>query len=62
MERKSSQPVERLGRISPVLPIRFFKPLPDQSDTRKRKQRNQQLVNEDKPVLKQQEGVIDLKV
>ncbi|MBP2636439.1 MAG: hypothetical protein H6Q72_2346 [Firmicutes bacterium] len=62
MERKSSQSVEKLSRISPVLPIRFFKPLPDQSDLRKRKQKNPQFGKEDKPAVKQQEGVIDLKV
>lgn len=62
MERKSSQSVEKLGRISPVLPIRFFKPLPDQSELRKRKQKNHQFKQEEKPLLKQQEGVIDLKV
>lgn len=62
MERRSSQSVERLNRISPVLPIRFFKPLPDQTELRKRKQKNPQYAKENKPALKQQEGVIDLKV
>jgi hypothetical protein len=63
MERRSSiQPIEKLGKISPVLPIRFFRPLPDRSELRKRKQRNQQLVKGNIPVVKQQEGVIDLKV
>lgn len=61
MERKTPQAVEKLSRISPVLPVRFFKPLPDQNESRKRKQRNQQFAKEDQPVLKQ-EGVIDLKV
>ncbi|HWR43097.1 hypothetical protein [Sporomusa sp.] len=46
MERKSTsiQPVERLGRISPVLPIRFFKPLPDQSELRKRNQAEESAI------------------
>lgn len=62
MERKSSQSVEKLSRVSPVLPIRFFKPLPDQSELRKRKQKNPQFGTEDRPAVKQPNGVIDLKV
>lgn len=62
MERKSSQSVEKLGRISPILPVRFFKPLPDQGQARKRKQKDQQAPQENNIGLKNQDGVIDLKV
>ena len=62
MERKPTQSVERLGKISPVLPIRFFKPLPDQSDLRKKKRpQSQQPANDEEQRVKHSDNSIDLK-
>lgn len=64
MERKATsiQPVERLERISPVVPIRSFKPLPDQSELRKKNRlKNQQLTNESENRANRKAGSIDLK-
>lgn len=64
MDRKATsiQPVERLVRISPVVPVYSFKPLPDQSELRKKNRlKNQLLANDSENRAKREAGSIDLK-
>lgn len=64
-DRSTIQPVERLGKVSPVLPIRFFYPLPEQSELRKKQrqktQQKQQKPKETENKFTHKEGSIDLK-
>ncbi|WP_371375378.1 hypothetical protein [Sporomusa aerivorans] len=65
MERKSVsiQPVERIGKIAPVLPVRFFKPFPDQSERRRMGRPKEQLPTKEQSGQHDfAENTIDLKI
>lgn len=64
MDRKTSiPPVERVGRIAPVLPVQFFKPFPEQSELRRRNKPRQPAQTRQQPGQPAATGhTIDLKV
>ncbi|SDD98978.1 hypothetical protein [Sporomusa acidovorans] len=63
MDRKPTavEPVEKLGKISPVRPIYYFNPLPGERELRKKNRpNNRQAEKETVKGKRQQEGLIDI--